>query len=142
MYSSNSKTFVVFTRTSVACAIGPNVNLLWCMVDTKYDIILQGILISHCKIFATMPKAYHNSFYLNWMVDIQVFECPKLIFTSKTWFFGIYLNFQWQKSLKNQYLPHSEFKTYQINYIKSCSSRSFQPHQRHIPIPPKFSAMA
>jgi hypothetical protein len=23
-------------------------------------------------------------------------------------FFGIYLNFQWQKSLKNQYLPHSE----------------------------------
>jgi hypothetical protein len=25
--------------------------------------------------------------------------------------------------------------------IKSCSSRSFQQHQRHIPIPPKFSAM-
>jgi hypothetical protein len=33
---------------------------------------------------------------------------PQLIFPSKTWFFGIYLNFQWQKSLKNQYLPHSE----------------------------------
>jgi hypothetical protein len=25
---------------------------------------------------------------------------------------GIYSNFQWQKSLKNQYLPHSESKSY------------------------------
>jgi len=59
---------------------------------------------------------------------------------NKTWFFGIYLNFQWQKSFKNQYLPHSESKSYQINSIKLCSSRSFQQHQRHIPIPLKFSA--
>jgi hypothetical protein len=50
------------------------------------------------------------------------------------------LNFQWQKLLQNQYLPHSEFKSYQINSIKSCSSRSFQQHQSHSPIPPKFSA--
>jgi hypothetical protein len=35
----------------------------------------------------------------------------------KTWFFGIYLNFQRQKSLKNQYLPHSESKSYQIKSI-------------------------
>jgi hypothetical protein len=28
-------------------------------------------------------------------------------------------------------------KSYQINSIKSYSSRSFQQHQRHIPIPPK-----
>jgi hypothetical protein len=34
---------------------------------------------------------------------------------------------------------HSESKSYQINSIKSCSSRSFQEHQMHIPIPPKFS---
>jgi hypothetical protein len=34
------------------------------------------------------------------------------------------LSFQWQKSLTNQYLPHSESKSYQINSIKSCSSRS------------------
>jgi len=46
-------------------------------------------------------------------------------FPSKIWFLRIYLNFQWQKSLKNQYFPHSESKSYQINYIKSCSSRSF-----------------
>jgi hypothetical protein len=31
--------------------------------------------------------------------------------------FGIYLNFQQQKSLKNQYLPHFESKSYQINSI-------------------------
>jgi hypothetical protein len=59
-----------------------------------------------------------------------VSPCPQLIFPSKTWFFGIYLNFQQQKSLKDQFLPHSESKSYQINSIKSsCSSRSFQQHQ-------------
>jgi hypothetical protein len=49
------------------------------------------------------------------------------------------LNFQQQKSLTNQFVPHFESKSYQINSIESCSSRSFQQHQRHIPIPPKFS---
>jgi hypothetical protein len=79
---------------------------------------------------------------LNGMVSLQVLPCPQLIFSlSKPGFFGIYLNFQWQKSLKNRSLLHSESKSYQINFIKSCSSRSFQQHQRHIPIPPKFSAM-
>jgi len=71
---------------------------------------------------------------------VQVLPRPQLIFPSKTWFSGFCLNFQWQKSLKNQYLPHSESKSYQINSIKSCSSRCFQQHQRHFPIPPKFSA--
>ncbi len=75
-----------------------------------------------------------------WLVLLaQVWTRSQLIFPSKTWFFGICLNFQQQKSLQNQYLPHSESKSYQINSIKSCSSRSFQQHQRHIPIPPKFS---
>jgi hypothetical protein len=77
-----------------------------------------------------------------WLVLLaQVLPRPQLIFPSKTWLFGIYLNFQWQNSLKNQYLPHSDPKSYQINSIKSCPSRSFQQHQRHIPIPPKFSAI-
>jgi hypothetical protein len=61
-----------------------------------------------------------------------VLSHPQLIFPSKTWFFGIYLNFQQQKSLKNQYLPPSQCKPYQINSIKCYSSRSFQQHQRHI----------
>jgi hypothetical protein len=50
------------------------------------------------------------------------------------------LNFQQQKSLLNQYLPHSESKSYQMNSIKACSSRSFHEHQRHVPIPLKLSA--
>ncbi len=74
------------------------------------------------------------------MLLAQVLPCPQLIFPSKTWFLGIYLNFQQQKSLENQYLPHSESKSYQINSIKSSSSRSFQQHQRDVPIPSKFSA--
>jgi hypothetical protein len=31
----------------------------------------------------------------------------QVIFPSKAWFFGIYLKFQRQKSLLNQYFPHS-----------------------------------
>jgi len=58
-------------------------------------------------------------------------------------FWGIYLNFQQQKSHKNQSLPHSESKSYQIDSLKSCSSGSFQQqHQRHIPIPLKFFSYA
>jgi hypothetical protein len=42
---------------------------------------------------------------LVWPVQLaQVLSRPQLIFPSKTWFFEIYLNFQWQKSLKIQYL--------------------------------------
>ncbi len=67
-----------------------------------------------------------------WPVPLaQVLSRPQLIFPSKTWFFGIYLNFQGQKSLKNHYLSHFDSKSYQINSIKSCSSRSFPLHQRH-----------
>ncbi len=68
----------------------------------------------------------------------QVLPRPQLILPSKICVFGIYLNFQRHKSLKNQNLSQSESKSYQINSIKSCSSRSFQEHQRHIPIPPKY----
>ncbi len=51
-------------------------------------------------------------------------------------------NLNWTDTgLKNQHLPYFESKSYQINSIKSCSSRSFQQHQTHIPIPSKFSPM-
>jgi hypothetical protein len=69
-------------------------------------------------------------------------------FSFQTCFFGIYLNFQRQKSLKNQYLPHSESKSYQIqlqfNLIFSEEiiqySRTFVPqfqtswNQAHTPL--------
>jgi len=38
-------------------------------------------------------------------------------FSFQNLLFGFYLNFQLQKSRKNQYLPHSESKSYQINSI-------------------------
>jgi hypothetical protein len=37
-----------------------------------------------------------------------VLSRSQLMFPSKTWVFGIYLNFQLQKSLKNQYLPQNK----------------------------------
>ncbi len=80
---------------------------------------------------------YERKSCLNWMVSLQVLSHSQLILPSRTWFFGIYLKFPQQKSLLNQYLPHCESKSYQINSIKSCSPRSFQQHQRHIPIPLK-----
>ncbi len=56
------------------------------------------------------------------MVSLQVLPRFQLILIpSKTWFFGIYLNFQQHKSFKNQFFSHSESKSYQINSIKSCS---------------------
>jgi hypothetical protein len=72
------------------------------------------------------------------MVDIQVLPRPQLIFSSKTWFFGIYLNFQQKKSFKNKYLSHFESKCYQIHSINPAHQ---DQHQKHIPIPPKFAAM-
>jgi hypothetical protein len=65
----------------------------------------------------------------------------QLNFLSKTWFLVIYLNFHWQKSCKIQYLPHLTSKSYKIYSIKSYSLKSFQQHQRHIPILLKFSIM-
>jgi hypothetical protein len=56
-------------------------------------------------------------------------------------FFVVYLNLQQQKSLKIQYLRHPVSKSYKRNSIKSCSSRSFQQHQTHIPILLKCSFM-
>ncbi len=62
---------------------------------------------------------YERKSCLDWMVSLQVLSHSKLIFLSKNCFSGIYLNFKRQKSLKNQYLPHFESKSYQVNSIKS-----------------------
>ncbi len=56
----------------------------------------------------------------------QVLPCPQLIFPSKTWLFGIYLNFQWQKLLKKQYLPHSESKSYKNKFHWILPIKIFQ----------------
>jgi hypothetical protein len=116
------------------------------------DIFVNLIRISRV-VFATATLHVHKlpnnrlwivPYYslLVWTVLLaQMSPHPQVSCLSKAWFFGIYLNFQQQRSLKNQFLPHSEPKSYQINSIKFSSSRTFQQHQRHIPIPPKFSAL-
>ncbi len=60
------------------------------------------------------PKCYH---VLDW------FFLPKPGFLEFIWIFSS------KNHLKIKFLPHSESKSYQINSIKSCSSRSFQQHQ-------------
>ncbi len=98
------------------------------MHDEWYAIITKGCLQSLHDLRLVWP-----------VLLAQVVPPPQLSFPSKSWFFEFYLNFQRQKSFKNQYLPYSESKSQQINSIKSCSSRSFEPCQRHITIPRKFS---
>ncbi len=99
-----------------------NIHLLF-----KFPIHLEILISTSFYTFSVSWKGIILSLRLVWPVLLaQVLLRPQLTFPSKTWFFGIYLNFQQQKSLKNQYLPDSESKSYQINSIKSCSSRSFQ----------------
>jgi hypothetical protein len=54
------------------------------------------------------------------------------------WFFlpnPIFLNFQKQNPLKNQYLPHLSSENCEISSIKSDLLRAFQQHQEHAQIP-------
>jgi hypothetical protein len=104
---------------------------------------LSGIhAVSHVSCHQFQQHWLRSQCVLVWCVSLaQVLPLSQLIFASKTSFFRIYLDFQWQKSFKNQYLPHSESKCCQINSIKSCSLRSFQQHKRHFSIPLKFSVM-
>ncbi len=115
--------FSIFIITSVACAIGPSVNPLQNRETQHVNIVLQ------CMYLNGKPSSVTHVFSTD-------FSFQNLVF------FGIYLNFQCQKSLLKINISHiSESQCYQINSIKSCSSRSFQEHQRYIPIPLKFSAM-
>jgi hypothetical protein len=113
-------------------------------VWTHYKIGKLNMWTLFCNIcidFLNIQIWKENMLELNGKPS-SVLPSPWLIFPSNILvFLGIYFNFQQQKSLLNQYLSHSESKSYQINFIKSCSSTSFQQHQSHIPIPPKFSAM-
>jgi hypothetical protein len=54
------------------------------------------------------------------------FSFPKPGFLEFIWIFSS------RTHLKINIFPHSESKSCQINSIKSCSSKSFQQHQRHI----------
>jgi hypothetical protein len=134
-------------RNCGQCTLCPSLKLVWpvplAQVWTHYQIgKLQHVNIAlQCYVLNFWTAKYESKSCLNWIVSLRVLPCAQLIFSSKTWFFGTYLNFSVAEiTSKIKYLPHSESKSYQINSIKSYSSRSFQEHQRHIPIPPKFSA--
>ncbi len=72
-----------------------------------------------------------------------VYHILNWFFLPKPGFLEFILNFQQQKSLLNQCLPHFESKSYQVNSILNPPHQdlSNKQHKRHIPIPPKFSAM-
>jgi len=130
---------------------------MFCIVQAGFTWIHLGLRIrkktynlklyffSECFSIIVLVVRWSSCFDLDekdlFLVDTVACAVGPSVTTSSTWFFGIYLNFQRQKSLKNQYLPHSGSKSYQINSIKSCSSRSFKQHQRQIPVPLKLSAM-
>ncbi len=118
--------------TSVACAVGPSVSPLQNKETQHVNIVLQCMYQ-----FFKQPNMKGNHVCIEW----QAFKCYHVF----NWFFlskPSLLEFIWifssRNHLKIKYLPHSESKSYQINSIKSCSSKSFQQHQRHTPIPPKF----
>jgi hypothetical protein len=116
-------------------------SLFWDIAVTLYKwLYVVSCVWVHLSYFYWHPKVLFHVILVWPVPSTQMLPHPQVIFPSETWFFGIYLNFQRQKSFKNQYLSHSESKSYQINSIKSCSSRSFQQHQRRIPIPLKFWA--
>jgi hypothetical protein len=63
------------------------------------EIIFENFNISENSIISVeLAKVlgYRPFMLLVWPVSLaQVLSLPQLIFPSKTWFFGIYLNFQW-----------------------------------------------
>jgi hypothetical protein len=80
---------------------------------------------------------------LVWPVPLaQVLPHPQRIFPSKTWFFGIYLNFQQQKSVKNSIssipipskisilkkLLHCKSKCHGTKPMHPSSLRAFRRH--------------
>ncbi len=83
----------------------------------------------------TLQHSLVHSIRLVWPMQLaRVLLCPQLIFPFKTSFFGIYLEFSAPEITLKINISHVfESKSYQINSIKSYSSRSFHQHQRHKP---------
>jgi hypothetical protein len=87
-----------------------------------------------------------TNYLLSWIDNITCVVGPKcehtqLIFLSKSYFLIICLNFQQQNSFKIQYLSHLKYENYQINFIKSNSTTTFQQHQVHLWIQINFFSM-
>jgi len=91
--------------------------------------------VIYVSIFWTAK--YEKKSCLDWIVSLQVLSRSQLIFPSKAWFFGNLFEFSVAEVtyLKINISHILNQKSYQINSIKSCSSRSFEQRKRHFPIP-------
>ncbi len=99
-----------------------NKSLVWpallAQVWTHYKIGKLNMWTLFCKACIDF---LNNQIWKEIMLELN--GKPSSVTTFSTDFsfqnlvFGIYLNFQQQKSLKDQYLPHSASKSYQINSI-------------------------
>jgi glycerol-3-phosphate acyltransferase PlsY len=91
-------------------------------------------------IFSTIPKGHPNFSYL---IEQWTFKCGHIL----NWFFFPKLGLLWfiwildDKNHSKFNLSHPNSKSYEMYSIKSCFSKYFQEHQRHIPILLKFSVM-
>jgi hypothetical protein len=54
---------------------------------------------------------YERKLLFNWMVDLQMWTHYSTDYSFQNLCFVFYLNFQWQESLRIQYLPHPKSKT-------------------------------
>lgn len=67
-------------------------------------------------------------------IDPSVNWSSNWIFPLKT----IFCNFQWQKLVQIQYLPHLMSLFFKIVFIKSYSLKAFQPYQEFAQLPYNF----
>jgi len=127
---------------------GKNVIMMSSKKSKEYTIHSKSTYIGyiHHVFFGSLGSYVDPSFFLSFKEYVACAISPSVTT------FSTYFSFQnlvvwnlFESSVSKNHLKinisHiSESKSYQINSIKSCSSRSFQQYQRHIPIPPKFSA--
>jgi hypothetical protein len=72
----------------VACAIGPSVNPYQNRETQHVNIVLQGMYW-----FFEQPNMKGNHAWIEWLA-FKSYHVLHWFFASKTWFFGICLNFQ------------------------------------------------
>jgi hypothetical protein len=115
--------FPIITTTSVALCP-------WPKCETPYKIGKLNMWTVFCNVmyhFFEQPNLWKtNHAWIEWQAS-ECYHILKPIFPSKTWVFGIYLNFQRQTSLKNQPLHHMWAFTI-IYHIKMCKPFSHLTH--------------
>ncbi len=121
--------------------IDPILSLIWSLGWTSTYTNNTFVKLKNLQILLGLLLTIMNISVWPVPVGPSVTTSSTDFFLPKPGFFGIYIEiFSSRNHFKNQYLPHSESKSNQINSIKSLLIKNFffQTHQRHIPIPPNF----